>query len=71
MRTVQSFREFVDRTQKRPSINEGDHHPTLVVLKKHSVTDAGEVLYELKAPVSKRPRSSSQIVVNPSIQLKQ
>lgn len=42
--------------------------PTLVVLKKHSVTDAGEVQYELKSP--KRP-SKSQIVLNPELHFSQ
>jgi len=42
--------------------------PTLVVLKKHSVTDAGEVLYELKSP--KRP-SKSEIVLNPELHFSQ
>jgi hypothetical protein len=55
----------VERTQKRTSINEGDHHPTLVLLKKHSVTDAGEVLYELKAPVGKKQNSKSRVIIDP------
>lgn len=42
-----------------------EHHPTLVVLKKHSVTDTGEVLYELKSPVGRKQRSRSKVVIDP------
>ena len=61
---MKSFAKFA--TKK--SLREDVVAPTLVVLKKHSVTDAGEVLYELKSP--KRP-SKSQIVVNPELHFSQ
>jgi hypothetical protein len=61
---MKSFAKFAT---KKP-LREGVVAPTLVVLKKHSVTDAGEVLYELKSP--KRP-SKSQIVLNPELHFSQ
>jgi hypothetical protein len=62
---MNSFAKFA--TKK--ALREGVVAPTLVVLKKHSVTDAGEVLYELKSP-KKRP-SKSQIVLNPELHFSQ
>jgi len=61
---MNSFAKFA--TKK--TLREGVVSPTLVVLKKHSVTAAGEVLYELKSP--KRP-SKSQIVLNPELHFSQ
>jgi len=61
---MKSFAKFA--TKK--SLREAVIAPTLVVLKKHSVTDAGEVLYELWSP--KRP-SKSQIVLNPDLHFSQ
>jgi hypothetical protein len=61
---MKSFAKF--NTKK--SLREAVIAPTLVVLKKHSVTDAGEVLYELKSP--KRP-SKSQVVLNPELHFSQ
>jgi len=45
--------------------------PTLVILKKHSVTAQGDVLYELKAPAAMAQRSNSRVVVNPNVDVKQ
>ena len=42
-----------------------EHHPILVVLKKHSVTAEGEVLYELKAPVGRKQNSKSRVIIDP------
>ena len=61
---MKSFAKFNTKKTLREKIGS----PTLVVLKKHSVTDAGEVLYELKSP--KRP-SKSQIVLNPELHFSQ
>jgi hypothetical protein len=61
---MKSFAKFVTKRSLRKDIIA----PTLVVLKKHSVTDAGEVLYELKSP--KRP-SKSQVVLNPELHFSQ
>jgi len=61
---MKSFAKFA--TKK--SLREAVIAPTLVVLEKHSVTDAGEVLYELRSP--KRP-SKSQIVLNPELHFSQ
>ena len=61
---MKSFAKFATKKALRENITA----PTLVVLKKHSVTDAGEVLYELKSP--KRP-SKSQIVLNPELHFSQ
>ena len=61
---MKSFAKFARKNPPREDIIA----PTLVVLKKHSVTDAGEVLYELKSP--KRP-SKSEIVLNPELHFSQ
>ena len=61
---MKSFAKFA----KKKALRENIIAPTLVVLKKHSVTDAGEVLYELRSP--KRP-SKSQIVLNPELHFSQ
>ena len=61
---MKSFAKFATKKAQREDVIA----PTLVVLKKHSVTDAGEVLYELKSP--KRP-SKSQIVLNPELHFSQ
>ena len=61
---MKSFAKFA----MKKTLSEDVIAPTLVVLKKHSVTDAGEVLYELKSP--KRP-SKSQIVLNPELHFSQ
>ena len=61
---MKSFAKFATKKTLREDVVA----PTLVVLKKHSVTDAGEVLYELKSP--KRP-SKSQIVLNPELHFSQ
>ena len=61
---MKSFAKFATKKSLRENIIA----PTLVVLKKHSVTDAGEVLYELRSP--KRPRKS-QIVLNPELHFSQ
>jgi hypothetical protein len=61
---MKSFAKFARKNPLREDIIA----PTLVVLKKHSVTDAGEVLYELKSP--KRP-SKSEIVLNPELHFSQ
>jgi hypothetical protein len=61
---MKSFAKFATKRSLRENIIS----PTLVVLKKHSVTDAGEVLYELKSP--KRP-SKSQVVLNPELHFSQ
>ena len=61
---MKSFAKFATKKALREDVIA----PTLVVLKKHSVTDAGEVLYELKSP--KRP-SKSQIVLNPELHFRQ
>ena len=61
---MKSFARFATKKALREDVIA----PTLVVLKKHSVTDAGEVLYELKSP--KRP-SKSQIVLNPELHFSQ
>ena len=61
---MKSFTKFATKKALREDIIA----PTLVVLKKHSVTDAGEVLYELKSP--KRP-SKSEIVLNPELHFSQ
>jgi len=61
---MKSFAKFATKKAPRENIVA----PTLVVLKKHSVTDAGEVLYELKSP--KRP-SKSEIVLNPELHFSQ
>ena len=58
---MKSFAKFA----RKKTLRENIIAPTLVVLKKHSVTDAGEVLYELKSP-KKRP-SKSQVVLNPEL----
>jgi len=42
---MKSFAKFATKKTLREDVVA----PTLVVLKKHSVTDAGEVLYELKS----------------------
>ena len=42
---MKSFAKFATKKSLRENIIA----PTLVVLKKHSVTDAGEILYELKS----------------------
>ena len=61
---MKSFAKFATKKALRENVVA----PTLVVLKKHSVTDAGEVLYELRSP--KRP-SKSQIVLNPELHFSQ
>jgi len=61
---MKSFAKFARKNPLRENIIA----PTLVVLKKHSVTDAGEVLYELKSP--KKP-SRSQVVLNPELHFSQ
>ena len=61
---MKSFAKFATKKALRENIIA----PTLLVLKKHSVTDAGEVLYELRSP--KRP-SKSQIVLNPKLHFSQ
>ena len=61
---MKSFAKFATKKALRENIIA----PTLVVLKKHSVTDAGEVLYELKSP--KRP-SRSEVVLNPELHFSQ
>ena len=61
---MNSFAKFATKKALRENIIA----PTLVVLKKHSVTDAGEVLYELKSP--KRP-SRSEVVLNPELHFRQ
>ena len=61
---MKSFAKFATKKALRENVVA----PTLVVLKKHSVTDAGEVLYELKSP--KRP-SKSQVVLNPELHFSQ
>ena len=61
---MKSFAKFA----RKKSLRENIIAPTLVVLKKHSVTDAGEVLYELKSP--KRP-SKYQIVMYPELHFSQ
>ena len=61
---MKSFAKF----STKKALREDVIAPTLVVLKKHSVTDAGEVLYELRSP--KRP-SKSQIVLNPELHFRQ
>ena len=61
---MKSFAKFA----KKKALREDVIAPTLVVLKKHSVTDAGEVLYELKSP--KRP-SRSEVVLNPELHFSQ
>ena len=61
---MKSFAKFATKKALRENIIS----PTLVVLKKHSVTKSGEVLYELKSP--KRP-SKSQIVLNPELHFSQ
>ena len=61
---MKSFAKFATKKALREDVIA----PTLVVLKKHSVTDAGEVLYELRSP--KRP-SKSQIVLNPELHFSQ
>ena len=61
---MKSFAKFATKKALRENIIS----PTLVLLKKHSVTDAGEVLYELKSP--KRP-SKSHIVLNPELHFSQ
>jgi len=61
---MKSFAKFATKKALREDVIA----PTLVVLKKHSVTDAGEVLYELRSP--KRP-SKSQIVLNPELHFRQ
>ena len=53
---------------KKKALRENIIAPTLVVLKKHSVTDAGEVLYELKSP---KRRSRSEVVLNPELHFSQ
>ena len=57
---MKSFAKFATKKALRENIIS----PTLVLLKKHSVTDAGEVLYELKSP---KRASKSQIVLNPEL----
>ena len=61
---MKSFAKFATKKTLREDVVA----PTLVVLKKHSVTDAGEVLYDLKSP--KRP-SKSEIVLNPELHFSQ
>ena len=61
---MKSFAKFATKKALREDVIA----PTLVVLKKHSVTDAGEVLYELKSP--KRP-SRSEVVLNPELHFSQ
>ena len=61
---MKSFAKFATKKALRENIIA----PTLVVLKKHSVTDAGEVLYELKSP---KRRNRSQIVQNPELHFRQ
>ena len=61
---MKSFAKF----SKKKSLRENIIAPTLVVLKKHSVTDAGEVLYELKSP---KRRSRSEVVLNPELHFSQ
>ena len=61
---MKSFAKFATKKALRENIIA----PTLLVLKKHSVTDAGEVLYELKSP--KRP-SRSEVVLNPELHFSQ
>ena len=61
---MKSFAKFATKKALRENIIA----PTLVVLKKHSVTDAGEVLYELKSP---KRLSKSQIVLNPELHFRQ
>ena len=61
---MKSFAKFA----KKKSLREAVIAPTLVVLKRHSVTDAGEVLYELKSP---KRRSRSQVVLNPELHFSQ
>ena len=61
---MKSFAKFATKKALRENIIA----PTLVVLKKHSVTDAGEVLYELKSP---KRLSKSQIVLNPELHFSQ
>ena len=61
---MKSFAKFA----RKKSLRENIIAPTLVVLKKHSVTDAGEVLYELKSP---KRLSKSQIVLNPELHFSQ
>ena len=61
---MKSFAKFA----KKKALREDVIAPTLVVLKKHSVTDAGEVLYELKSP--KRP-IRSEVVLNPELHFSQ
>ena len=57
-----------DKFATKKALRENIVAPTLVVLKKHSVTDAGEILYELKSP--KRPRRS-EVVLNPELHFSQ
>jgi len=61
---MKSFAKFA----RKKSLRENIIAPTLVVLKKHSVTDAGEVLYELKSP---KRRSRSEVVLNPELHFSQ
>ena len=61
---MKSFAKFATKKALREDVIA----PTLVVLKKHSVTDAGKVLYELKSP--KRP-SRSEVVLNPELHFSQ
>ena len=61
---MKSFAKFA----RKKSLRENIISPTLVVLKKHSVTDAGEILYELKSP---KRRSRSEVVLNPELHFSQ
>jgi hypothetical protein len=61
---MNSFAKFARKKSLRGDVVA----PTLVVLKKHSVTDAGEVLYELKSP---KRRNRSQVVLNPELHFSQ
>jgi len=61
---MNSFAKFATKRSLRENIIA----PTLVVLKKHSVTDAGEVLYELKSP---KRRNRSEVVLNPELHFSQ
>ena len=61
---MKSFAKFATKKALREDVIA----PTLVVLKKHSVTDTGEVLYELKSP---KRRSRSEVVLNPELHFSQ
>ena len=61
---MKSFAKFATKRSLRENIIA----PTLVVLKKHSVTDAGEILYELKSP---KRRNRSEVVLNPELHFSQ